>query len=161
MAAQIFQAWVLQKKRPARETGINAAFKPRKRDLRLIEQGKNTGDLIIRMVSVTERFRVRTGPVDAPQCLLGFAQRSMHHTLKGDDHWFFLCQASGFTEQALSLFQFAGQYRKVQRKMDGILIRGIVDAPLPQLLERKFVFSAPQIDLGNTVADGFSNIARE
>jgi hypothetical protein len=50
--------------------------------------------------------------------------------LKGDDHWFFLRQASGFTEQVLSLFPFAGQDREVQRKMDGILIGGIIGAPL-------------------------------
>jgi hypothetical protein len=54
----------------------------------------------------------------------------MHHTLKGDDHWFFLRQVSGFTEQVLSLFPFAGQDREVQRKMDGILIGGIIGAPL-------------------------------
>src|ERR1039458_3880325 len=160
MAAQAFQAWVLQKKWPAGEAGINAAFKPRKRSLSLIERGKNTGDLIERVVGVTERFRVRTCPADAPQRLLGFAQRSMHHTLKGDDHWFFLRQASGFTEQALSLFPFAGQDREVQRKMDGILIRGIIGAPLLYLIECKFVFTAPEIDLGDTVADRFCRIER-
>jgi len=75
MAAKVFQAGVLQKERPAGETGINAAFKPRKRSLRLIEQGKNTGDLIVRVVGVTERFWVRTCLANAPQRLDGFAQR--------------------------------------------------------------------------------------
>jgi hypothetical protein len=37
MAAQVFQAWVLQKKRPACETSINAAFKPLKRDFGLVK----------------------------------------------------------------------------------------------------------------------------
>src|SRR5579863_2520373 len=42
--------------------------------------------------------------------------------------------------------------------MDGVFVRRVLDVPLPRFLQRAFVLSAPQVDLGNTVADSFLRI---
>ena len=53
-ATQIPQARVFHEKRPARETGADAAFEPCKRFRRPFQQGENAGDLIISMVRVAK-----------------------------------------------------------------------------------------------------------
>ena len=160
VATQVFQARVSQEKWPACETGINAALKPLERGFMAIQQGKNAGNLIIGVMSVTERFRVRARQAHALQRQLGFSRRCMHHALKAGKHGFLLHKATGLIEQSRGLFPFANHDREFQGKMNGVLILRTLQTPTSQLFPGEFVLSVPEVDLRNTVAGGLFRIER-
>ena len=60
--ADIFQARVFDKERPAGEAGGDAAFEPFEGGFSLAKERENTGDLVVRVVGVAERFRIFAGP---------------------------------------------------------------------------------------------------
>ena len=52
--AQILEAGILQKKRPAGETGVYGAFQPRHRFVLVPQYGINAGDIIVGVMRMAE-----------------------------------------------------------------------------------------------------------
>ena len=67
--AEIFEAKVLQKERPARESAANTSLQPIERGLSPPQQGKNTSDLIVAVVRMPKGFWVCTSLGQAVQRL--------------------------------------------------------------------------------------------
>ena len=58
--AQIFEARVLQKKRPARESAANTSLQPIERGFSPSQQGKNASDLVVTVMRMPKGFWVCT-----------------------------------------------------------------------------------------------------
>src|SRR5271157_1507043 len=67
--AEILEARVLQKKRPARESAANTALQPIERGFSPPQQGKNASDLIVVVMRMPKRLWVRTSLGQAAQRL--------------------------------------------------------------------------------------------
>ena len=64
LLTQVFEMGIDLEERPARESGIDAAFQPRHRLVRFAQYGINAGDLIIGVVSMAEGARRIERPAD-------------------------------------------------------------------------------------------------
>jgi len=71
--AQIFEARVREKKRPAGETIADASLQPFEGSITAFEDGEDAGELIITVMGMTEGFGNGTGPSDAVERLARFA----------------------------------------------------------------------------------------
>ena len=86
--AQILQPRVFHKKRPARESGADAALQPFKSICGPLQQRENASNQIISMVRMPERFRTGASAVQTFQGPFRFAAQSAENAEKTDGERF-------------------------------------------------------------------------
>src|SRR5690348_1399463 len=152
-AAQVFQTRILQKERPARESGANAALKPFKRLFRLAQHSQDAANLVVAVVCVAESSRNNAGAVHRGQCTLMLARQSVKQSLKTQDERFVGQKTPSLIQTQSGLLPFACHHGYLWSEVKRVFIARQLGAPRADFLFRKVVFLPPDVNLGDAVAN--------
>lgn len=153
-STQVLETGVAEEEGPAGESGADAALEPLEGDDRLLEQGESAGDLVVDVVGVTKGLRACAGLGDGPEGALGLASQSEEDALKTGDERIAGQETGCFFEQGFSGTPVSGHHGGLRSEVEGVLLAGAFGTPCLDLLTGGVIVAAPEVDLGDAVADG-------
>src|ERR1700678_4088177 len=158
--SQTRKARIFQEIGPAGESGTHTSLQPLKSSLASPSESERAGDLIIRVVSVPEGFRIRAGSGDTIDGCISVPRQDMEQTLQADDERIAGYELQRFLHQPVRLFPVPSHHCRIWSEIKRILVTGALCPPELNLLASQIVVQAPNINLHDARADRFSGLER-
>jgi hypothetical protein len=140
---QILEEGVAKKKGPAGEAGADTSLKPFEGGVAAFEERKDTGELIVAVVGVAERFGYGASSGEAIQGAIRFSGQGEMKAMETGEEGFFREQLERFLEQVFCFFQLAGHHCQMGSKVEGIFVAGILGKPSVDFVAGEIKFAIP------------------